>query len=283
MTTDLGQIMQSHGERSPAPAKATNGQMRGRVCLVGAGPGDPELLTVKAVNRLRSADAVLHDALVSPEVLALVPQSARLLNVGKRCGHKSITQHEINCLLISFAADGNLVVRLKNGDPLLFGRGGEEIDALHQAGIDVEIVPGITAAVGAAAAARISLTDRRCADQVLLVSAHQAAGKTELDWRGLSSSRTTIVVYMPGETRDVAEGLIRAGLNGQTPCIVISKISRPEEQSYKTTLGTLCGTVQLPTPCLLIIGETAAASKLAELQPLYHQTLETETKTGVRY
>ncbi len=248
---------------SDAPPKPA-ARAKGRACLVGAGPGDPELLTVKAVNRLRSADVVLHDALVSPEVLALVSPSARVLNVGKRCGDKCITQSEINSLLVSFAAEGNLVVRLKSGDPLLFGRAGEEIDALRQKGIDVEIVPGITAAVAAAATAQISLTDRRYAEQVLLVSAHQAPGKAGPDWRALISSRTTIVVYMPGQTSDVAEGLIHAGLSGQTPCIIISKISLPEEQSRRTTLGSLCGSVQLPAPCLLIIGEVAATSTLAD-------------------
>jgi len=275
--------MQSSAKQPSAPTEETNVQRRSRVCLVGAGPGDPELLTVKAVNRLRSADVVLHDALVSAEVLALVSPSARVLNVGKRCGHKSITQQEINSLLVSYAAQGNLVVRLKSGDPLLFGRAGEEIDALHQAGVDIEIVPGITAAVAAASAARISLTDRRYADQVLLVSAHQAPGKAGLDWRALLSSRTTIVVYMPGQTRDVAEGLIQAGLNGETPCILISKISLPEEQSYKTTLANLRDTAQLPAPCLLIVGETAAVSALAELRPLYCQIPDIETAAGVRY
>jgi uroporphyrin-III C-methyltransferase len=244
----------------PAPAA----RAKARVCLVGAGPGDPELLNVKAVNRLRNADVVLHDALVSPDVLALVLPSTRVLNVGKRCGHKSITQSEINSLLVSFATEGNLVVRLKSGDPLLFGRAGEEIDALRQNGIDVEIVPGITAAVAAAASAQISLTDRRYAEQVLLVSAHQAPGKAGPDWGGLISSGTTIVVYMPGQTRDVAEGLIHAGLSGHTPCIVISKISLPEEQSHRTTLGSMCGSVQPPAPCLLIIGETVATSTLTD-------------------
>jgi len=259
--------MQTDAGQWPERPEEMNAQLRGKVCLVGAGPGDPELLTMKAVKRLRSADVVLHDALISPEVLALASSAACVINVGKRCGSKSISQQEINTLLMSFAAKGNLVVRLKSGDPLVFGRGGEEIDALRQAGIDVEIVPGITAAVAAAATARISLTDRRYAEQVLLITAHHAPGKARPDWRALVSSRTTIVVYMPGQTRDVAEGLIHAGLNGQTPCIVISQVSLPEEQSYKTTLANLRDTAQLPAPCLLIVGETAAASTLAERQP----------------
>jgi uroporphyrin-III C-methyltransferase len=263
--------MQSYAKQPSASTQATNVQMRGRVCLVGAGPGDPELLTVKAVTRLRSADVVLHDALVSPEVLALASPLARIINVGKRCGHKSITQQEINSLLVSFAAQGNMVVRLKSGDPLLFGRAGEEIDALRQAGVGIEIVPGVTAAVAAAAAARISLTDRRYADQVLLVSAHQAPGKASADWRALLSSRTTIVIYMPGQTSVIAEGLIQTGLSDQTPCIVISKVSLSEEQSYKTTLGELCGLGQLPAPCLLIIGEITATSTHADSHPASDQ------------
>jgi uroporphyrin-III C-methyltransferase len=259
-----------------------HGQMRGRVCLVGAGPGDPELLTLKAVNRLRSADVVLHDALVSTEVLALVPPTARVLNVGKRRGSKCITQQEINSLLVSFAAEGNLVVRLKSGDPLLFGRGGEEIEALNQAAVDIEIVPGVTAALAAGAAARISLTDRRCADRLLLVSAHHTAEQTEPGWRGLIDSRTTIVVYMPGDHKNIAEGLIRSGLNGQTPCVVISKISLPEEQSYKTILEALCHSPLLPAPSLLIVGETVATAGLNELPPVYPQSPETKPETENR-
>jgi uroporphyrin-III C-methyltransferase len=172
--------VQKHAAQSRGIPGATNAHLSGKVCLVGAGPGDPELLTVKAVKRLRSADVVLHDALVSPDVLALASPAARVINVGKRCSSKSITQ-EINTLLVRFAADGNLVVRLKSGDPLIFGRAGEEIDVLRQAGVAFEIVPGITAAV--AAAAQISLTDRRYAEQVLLVSAHQVSGKASPNWR----------------------------------------------------------------------------------------------------
>ncbi len=135
--------------------------MSGKVYLVGAGPGDPELLTRKALRLLRAADVVLHDDLVAPEILALIPPTARLHNVGKRCGRKSITQEEINALLVAYASDGLTVVRLKGGDPLIFGRAGEEMEVLWEARIDFEVVPGVTAALGAAAAARIPLTDRR--------------------------------------------------------------------------------------------------------------------------
>jgi uroporphyrin-III C-methyltransferase len=144
-----------------------NQNASGKVYLVGAGPGDPDLLTLKAAKLLAQAEVVLYDSLVSREVLALISQTALLLDVGKRAGKKLLTQDESNSLLVSYAQEGKLVVRLKGGDPLLFGRAGEEMESLRRAGIDFEIVPGITAAVGAAAAAKISLTDRRVASQVL--------------------------------------------------------------------------------------------------------------------
>lgn len=256
---------------------------KGKVCLVGAGPGDPELLTVRAVNRLQAADIVLHDALISPDVLALVSPKARILNVGKRCGEKNITQPEINTLLINFAARGSLVVRLKSGDPMVFGRAGEEIDALRQADIDVEIVPGVTAALAAAASTQISLTDRRCSEQVLLISAHHAQGKDAPEWSRLISSRTTIVVYMPGQHRNLAQELIQAGLSGRTPCIIVSRVSLPEEQSYKTTLGRLCDTPVLFSPSLLIVGETTGMAKLDEFKPLNDGMAQIEAQTEIGY
>ena len=240
--------------------------MKGIVYLVGGGPGDPELLTLKAVDRLRSAEIVLHDALISSEVLAFASADARLISVGKRCGSKCITQDEINSLLVDFAKQGHVVVRLKSGDPSLFGRAGEEIDALTKARIDFEIVPGITSAEAAAAAARISLTDRRCAEQVMLVSAHHAPGKPGPDWRDLISAHTTIAIYMPGHHANIAQGLMDAGLNEHTPCILISKISDAEELAYRTTVGTLRTAPALPAPSLLIVGETAAASSLPEFK-----------------
>jgi uroporphyrin-III C-methyltransferase len=243
--------------------------LKGKVYLVGAGPGDPELLTVKAVNRLRTADVVLHDALVSAEVLALVSSEAQVLNVGKRCGAKCISQDEINSLLVRFATDGNMVMRLKSGDPLLFGRGGEELDTLREAGIEVEIVPGITAAVAAAASLGVTLTDRRGSEQVLMVSAHSAPGKPERNWGELISRHTTIVIYMPGCHKRIAEGLLRAGLHDHTSCVVISKISMPEELAYRTTLGTLSDAPSLPTPSLLIVGANVANSALPQFQSAF--------------
>src|SRR5450631_3137591 len=148
--------------------------MRGKVYLVGAGPGDPELLTVKALRLLRTAEAVLHDDLVAPEILKLIPSSAQIYNVGKRCGKKKILQGEINCLMVALAASGLRVVRLKGGDPLIFGRAGEEIEALRANKIPFEIVPGVTSAMGAAAAAQIPMTHRRSSSAVVFITAHQA-------------------------------------------------------------------------------------------------------------
>jgi uroporphyrin-III C-methyltransferase len=241
-------------------------QKKGKVYLVGAGPGDPELLTVKALRTLALADVVLYDALVSRDVLALVSPAARLVDVGKRCGEKHITQDEINELLVRFALLGEVVVRLKSGDPLIFGRAGEELEALRRAGIEVEIVPGVTAALAAAATAQVALTDRRTADHLLIVSAHREQGKSEPDWHRHVTSRTTVVIYMPGEYTRIGECLERAGLQGDTACMIISKASTPEEQLHRTTLDELACAPLFPGPSILIVGETVAASSVADLQ-----------------
>lgn len=243
-------------------------QKKGKVYLVGAGPGNPDLLTVRAVRTLAVADVVLHDGLVPREVLALVSERARIINVGKRCGQKGITQDKINDLLVRFASNGDVVVRLKSGDSLIFGRAGEELDALREAGIEIEIVPGVTAALAAAATMQVSLTDRRSAEQLLVISGHHASGKTASDWPRLITSRTTVVVYMPGEYVGVAENLRRAGLSSSTPCAIISKISSLNEQSYRTTLGMLDCAPILPAPCVLIVGEAVAKAASPELPSL---------------
>jgi uroporphyrin-III C-methyltransferase len=226
---------------------------------VGAGPGDPELLTIKALRILRLADVVLHDALVSSDILQLASSRALIVDVGKRRGRKNISQDEINRLLIQFASSGHMVVRLKSGDPLVFGRAGEELDALQQAGIDVEIIPGVTTAVAAAATAQISLTDRRVAQQLLIISAHHAHDKyDDSNLFRMVSPRTTIVVYMPGEYGIVSERLRRAGLDSSTPCLLVSRVSTSEEQLFQTTLGGLPIAPVLPAPCILIVGATVA-------------------------
>ena len=222
------------------------------------------------------ADVVLHDALVSAEVLALISPQARIVNVGKRCGRKSITQDEINELLRRFSSSGEVVVRLKSGDPLIFGRAGEELDALRRAGVEVEIVPGVTAALAAAASVQVSLTDRRAADQLLVISAHHGHGKDDSDWHSLVTSRTTVVVYMPGEYASVAEDLCRAGLSTATPCAVISRVSSADEQRYQTTLGLLHRAPILPSPCVLIVGDTLSMGASPESPLLRLQSIPPE-------
>ncbi len=233
--------------------------MTGKVYLVGAGPGDPELLTLKALRLLRAADVVLHDDIVTPEVLALIPPATRVHNVGKRCGRKSISQEEINSLLAAYASDGLTVMRLKGGDPLIFGRAGEEMDALRDAGIDFEVIPGVTAALGAAASAKIPLTDRRLASKLIFLTAHRCAGKTPTDWDVIASPDATLVIHMPGDNYGgLAAELCAAGLSGQAPCVIVSRAATPEEQIHRTTLEKLPQAPWLPAPALLIIGAVAA-------------------------
>jgi uroporphyrin-III C-methyltransferase len=235
--------------------------MSGKVYFVGAGPGDPELLTRKAWDILASAEIVLHDALVAPEILQLVPHGAMLCDVGKRCGKKSITQDEIHALLVSHAAAGKTVVRLQGGDPLIFGRAGEEMDALRQAGIPFEIVPGVTAASAAAAAAAISLTDRRHASKLIFLSAHRRAGEFEEELKSLPVTNATYVIYMPGtDYAKVARELGAAGLDPEMPCMVVSQASTAAQLIYRGKLASLIETPSLPTPALLIVGAVAASS-----------------------
>ena len=235
--------------------------MTGKVYLIGAGPGDPDLLTVKAARILQSADVVLHDSLVSPEVLALVSPRAEVVHIGKRAGRKLLTQDEINAVLVHYARSKSVVVRLKGGDPLIFGRASEEIDALRAAGVPLEIVPGISSSLAAAAAAGVSLTDRRRASQVLFTTAHQAPGKTSLDWTSIAAGNTTIVVYMTGSDYGrLGSSLAEAGLDAATPCLVVSCASRPEQQMRWTSLHRLGDEPALPAPALIIVGKVATSS-----------------------
>jgi uroporphyrin-III C-methyltransferase len=229
----------------------------GKVFLVGAGPGDPELLTLRAARLLQQADIILHDALVSAEILALIG-AARVIDIGKRCGTKLLTQEEINSLLIAYAAEYPVVVRLKSGDPSIFGRAGEEIEALLQAGVSFEIVPGVTSAIAAAAAAGISLTDRRFAASVVFATAHRGNGAEATAWDKLVTSHSTLAIYMPGgDYKLLASQLCDAGLDSQTPCAVISHAGRPTQQVRCSDLTSLRLVEPLPAPSLLIIGECA--------------------------
>ncbi len=240
--------------------------MKGKVYLVGAGPGDPELLTLKALRLLRTAEAVLHDDLVAPEILTLIPSTAQIYNVGKRCGKKKIQQGEINGLMIALASSGLRVVRLKGGDPLIFGRAGEEIESLRSSNIPFEIVPGVTSALGAAAAAQIPLTHRRASSALVLMTAHrasehrsfknQAPEQDAADWSKLVTSGATLVIYMPGQDySDIANRLMAAGLAGETPCAIISRATTERERTHRTTVLDLHRAPQLAAPTLLVVGE----------------------------
>jgi uroporphyrin-III C-methyltransferase len=235
--------------------------MKGNVYLVGAGPGDPELLTLKAHRLLRTADAVLHDDLVAPDILSLIPRTAQVHNVGKRCGKKNILQEEVNFLMVALADSGLQVVRLKSGDPLIFGRAGEEIESLRLAGIPYEVVPGVTSALGAAAAAKIPLTHRRASSALVFITAHQASGSEAANWSKLAGSGATLVIYMPGQKySEVASKLKAAGLAGKTPCAVISRATTPHQRTHRTTIAGLAGAPPLATPTLLVVGEVVCFS-----------------------
>jgi uroporphyrin-III C-methyltransferase len=239
--------------------------MTGKVYLVGAGPGDPELLTLKAARLLRRADAVLHDDLVSPEILQLISASASIQNVGKRCGTKTIRQEEINFLMVTLASAGQQVVRLKSGDPMIFGRGGEEIEALRAADVAYEIVPGITSALGAAAAAEIPLTDRRASSAVVFVTAHQAAHNERADWARVATSGATLVIYMPGKDYgEISRSLISTGLSSTTPSAIIARATTANQKIHRTTLWKLAEAPSLPAPALLIVGQVVGLGASCE-------------------
>ena len=225
--------------------------------VVGAGPGDPGLLTLRAWRLLQTADVILPDDLVSDEILGLVSPSAEVIPVGKRCGQPRVTQAGIHALMLEHAGAGRSVVRLKSGDPLVFGRAGEEMAALREAGIPFEVVPGISAAFAVAASLKTPLTDRSAASKLILATAHHAAGKMELapSWTGAFPEEATLVIYMPGRRfRALAEELIAAGIAAETPCVAVSHASRPEQQVHATTLGSIDDTKVGPAPVLLLIG-----------------------------
>ena len=230
---------------------------KGKVYLMGAGPGNPELLTLQAHQILRSAEVVLHDHLVSQQVLDLLPAWTQVRNVGKRCGHEGISQDQIHALLISAAREGKQVVRLKGGDPLLFGRVGEEMEALARAGIEFEVIPGVTSAMGAAAAAKIPLTDRRYASKLVFLS-HHTAGNVSPEWNDIALRDATYVVYMPGKNYgEIAAKLLEGGLDIATPCVIVANATHANQQIRRTTLQELALEERLPAPSLLIIGEVA--------------------------
>ena len=242
---------------------------RGIVHIVGAGPGDPELLTVRALRLLQSADIIVYDRLVGDAILDLARADCRKIFVGKKKSHHAVPQAGINALLVREAQQGRTVVRLKGGDPFIFGRGGEELDYLKRAGIATTVVPGITAATGCAAASGIPLTHRDHAGAVTFVSGHAAAGNAGPDWTTLARSDQTLVFYMTVTTAGVtARKLIEHGLDPATPAAVIENGTLPNEKTVTgrlTDLETLIRDNRITGPALAIIGSVAALADTATL------------------
>ena len=231
----------------------------GKVFLVGAGPGDADLLTVRAARLLAEADAVVYDNLVGADVLALIPRTAERIYVGKERGNHSMVQGEINALLVRLACAGRQVIRLKGGDPFVFGRGGEELQALAAEGIPFEVVPGITAACGVASYAGIPLTHRDHAQACLFVTGHLKDGSCDLDWPALARSRQTVVIYMGlGGLAEICAQLIAHGLPATTPAAVVQQGTTLDQRVVSATLADLVAQVEqaeLRSPCLIIVGE----------------------------
>ncbi len=246
----------------------------GKVWLVGAGPGDPELLTIKAHRVLQGAQVLVYDRLISQAILDLAPASARRLYVGKRKSNHSVPQGDLNDLLAALAGEGLNVVRLKGGDPFMFGRGGEEMLACRAAGVPCEVVPGVSAALAASASAGAPLTHRGLAQAVTFVTGHAAPdqtaggfGEPDLDWSALARANHTVVVYMGLSTAKVISArLIAAGRAPTTPVLVVENASQPVERRALTTLAGLAEAAKaFDSPSILIIGETAALADTAGL------------------
>jgi len=237
-------------ERVPRP---------GKVYLVGAGPGDPELLTLKAARLLGAADVVVYDHLVSPQVLDLVGPEARRIYAGKQRNHHTMKQDEINGLLVRLARQGRQVVRLKGGDPFVFGRGGEEMQELVAAGVAFEVVPGITAACGVSAYAGIPLTHRDYAQSCTFVTGHLKDGAAELDWAGLARPHQTVVIYMGlSALAQICGKLVEHGLSPALPAAVVQQGTTQAQRVVTGTLADLAQRVEaagLESPCLTIVGE----------------------------
>jgi uroporphyrin-III C-methyltransferase len=262
--------------------------VKGTVYLVGAGPGDAELLTIRALRLLESADVVLHDDLVSDEVLALVHRHALVTSVGKRCGRPRITQAGIHALMVDLARVGQSVVRLKSGDPLVFGRAGEEIAALRAAGIPFEIVPGVTAALAAGAALSLPLTDRRSASKLIFCTGHHAADKSDATpmWAGPLPEDATLVIYMPGrDTLRISRELTAAGVAADMPCCAVSHAATARQSHAVCRLAEFAQLECGPAPLLLLIGramepllaeDAQAALKEARVDEIVERVLQAQ-------
>lgn len=256
-------------------SRATRSQLQaGEVALVGAGPGDPELLTVKALSYLQQADVVLYDYLVSDDIMALIPTETILVCVGKRAGHHSVPQEKTNQLLVDFARQGYRVVRIKGGDPFMFGRGGEELEVLFEAGVKFQIVPGITAAAGATAYAGIPLTHRDYAQSALFVTGHLKAQAEDLDWSTLARGQQTLVIYMGlSNAAAIAEQLQQHGRDANTPVAIIERGTQTSQKVRIGTLQTLPSlAIQAQSPALIVVGEVVELANKLHWFGERHQT-----------
>ncbi|HVZ42949.1 MAG TPA: uroporphyrinogen-III C-methyltransferase [Ramlibacter sp.] len=246
----------------------------GKVTLVGAGPGDPELLTLKALKAIQAATVLLVDDLVSPEIVAHASPTARIVHVGKRGGCKSTPQAFIEKLMVMAAREGERVVRLKGGDPFIFGRGGEEMAHLREAGIEVDVVNGITAGLAAVTSLGVALTHREHAHGVVFVTGHASAGSDGLDWRALAATardaKLTLVIYMgvSGASR-IQQELLAGGLPGETPVAIVQRASLPGQRQAVGTLAALAGTIEreaIASPSVIVIGDVIrGVATLAEV------------------
>ncbi|MDN3679047.1 uroporphyrinogen-III C-methyltransferase [Vibrio tapetis subsp. quintayensis] len=235
----------------------------GEVALVGAGPGDPDLLTVKALRYLQQADVVLYDYLVSDEIMSLVPSETILVCVGKKAGHHSVPQEKTNQLLVDFASQGYKVVRIKGGDPFVFGRGGEELEVLFDAGIGFEVIPGITAAAGATAYAGIPLTHRDCAQSAMFVTGHLKQEDESVDWSTLARGQQTLVIYMGLlKSNHIQAQLIEHGRSANTPIAIIERGTQLTQKVFKGQLSELSQlAAHAQSPSLIVVGEVVNLAK----------------------
>lgn len=237
--------------------------IQGHVYLIGSGPGDPDLLTVKALRLIQEAEIVVHDRLVSPEIMALVPEAAQKIDVGKAPDHHPFPQANINALLVSLARRFGKVVRLKGGDPYMFGRGSEEVDVLRDAGVPYTVVPGITSAQGIASVTGVPLTHRGLATGVRFVTGHCRAGhELDLDWDSLADANTTLAIYMGrGHADEISKRLIGAGLDAETPVMLVVDGTRATEERHFTTLsglGDVAAGLEKTRPTLIIVGHVVS-------------------------
>ena len=246
----------------------------GKVTLVGAGPGDPELLTLKALKAIQRASVLFVDDLVNDEIVAFASRQARIVHVGKRGGCQSTPQAFIEKLMLKAALEGENVVRLKGGDPFIFGRGGEEVEHLRAAGIEVEVINGITAGLAAVSSLGVPLTHRQHAHGVVFVTGHAKPGDTRLDWRALSatahSARLTLVIYMGVSGAERIQNELLSGLPAATPVAVIQNASLPTQRHIISTLGTLASAIQtagLASPSVIVVGDVISGLAAAAAQP----------------